>query len=164
MWGNGSEALTSRWHRAREAIRGHKKTPTMKVMDDVFKQNVCQLVAVENRSGLRLENVAVEDLVFLVQQGALLFHWRFGLRESHDGDSVTGVDEVGGRPVNDNLSVTRLTLKDISFKACAIGDGGDQDFLSWPEVHRLHEIQRNGDAAFIINVGISDGSAMEFGL
>lgn len=70
---------------------------------------------------------------------------------------------MGGGAVDDNLAGAFDAFDDVSFEPRAVGDGGDEDFLAHPEVRCPHEIGGDGDAAFVFDIGISNGGAMEFG-
>ncbi len=105
----------------------------------------------------------VHHLVALIEQQTLGDDGILAFAPGHDGDAVAGVDKMGGSAVDNDLSRAARAGDDVGFQACAVGDGGHQHFFAHPEVGFFHEIGRNGDAAFIGDVGIGDGGTVEFG-
>jgi hypothetical protein len=83
--------------------------------------------------------------------------------EGHDGDDVAGADEVGGGSVYDDVAGFGFAWNDIGLEPGSAGDAGDEDFLANPKVHFRHQVNRDGDAALVIDIGIGDASAMDFG-
>lgn len=105
----------------------------------------------------------VHHFVAFIEQQAFRKDRIFALSPGHDGDAVAGVDEMGGGSIDDDLPGATGAGDDVGFQACAVGDGCHQDFFAVPEVGFFHEIGRDGDAAFVFDVGISDGGAVELG-
>ena len=105
----------------------------------------------------------IHDRVVLVEQQALGFHRLIGLAPGHDGDAVARVDEVGGCAIDDDLARAFGSRDHVGFQAGSIGDGGDENFFSVPEIGRAHEIGGNRDAAFIMNIGIGHVGSVELG-
>ena len=105
----------------------------------------------------------VHDLVAGIEEKAMRFDGGISLSPGHDGDTMARVDEVSRRSVDDDFARTRFTWNDISFEACAAGNGGDEHFLPLPEVGGGHEVRGDCDAAFIIDVGVGDECTVELG-
>ncbi len=89
-----------------------------------------------------------------------------GFRESkrHDGHTLAGLDPVGGSAVDEDFPGAGCTLQHIGFQTGAGGDRGDQHFLPRPQIRRLHQVGWDFDAAFVIDIRVSDHGAVEFGL
>ena len=51
----------------------------------------------------------------------------------------------------------------VGLQARTVGDRCHQHFFAVPQVGFFHEVGRNADAAFVLDVGIGDGSAVELG-
>ncbi len=52
----------------------------------------------------------------------------------------------------------------VGFQAVAGGDRGDENAFSFPETDGFHQIRRDLDAAFIIDVAVGDHGTVELGL
>jgi len=105
----------------------------------------------------------IQNAVFCIQQQPLGLDRFPALRPRHDGYPVAGADQMSGGPVHDNLSAVCWPGDNIGFQPLAIGDRGDQDLFPFPQVDLFHEIGGDGDAAFVIDIGVSDGGAMKLG-
>ena len=73
------------------------------------------------------------------------------------------IDEMRGGPIDDDLAGTTRAGNDVGFETLTAGDGGDEHLLTVPQIGRFHQIERDGDAAFIVDVGIGDAGAVELG-
>ena len=104
-----------------------------------------------------------DDLVALVEQDAFGRDLLGVEGEGHDGDDLTGADEVGGGSVDNEVSGFGFAGDDVGFESSTAGDAGDENFFADPEVNGLHEVGGNGDAAFVIDIGIGDAGTMDFG-
>ena len=76
---------------------------------------------------------------------------------------MPGIDEMRGGPIDDDLPGATRPRNDVGFEALTARDGGDEYLFAVPQIGRLHQIKRDGDAAFIVDVGIGDAGAVELG-
>lgn len=104
-----------------------------------------------------------DDLVALVEQDAFGRDLLGVEGEGHDGDDLTGADEVSGGTVDDDVSRLRLAGDDVGLQARTTGDAGDEYFFADPKIDSFHQVGGNGDAAFVIDIGIGDAGTMDFG-
>ena len=110
-----------------------------------------------------LEHLVGDHFVSLIQEYSFWGNL-FGVEgEGHDGDDLAGADEVGGGSVDHDVTGFGFAGDDVGFESSTAGDAGDEHFFADPEVNGLHEVGGNGDAAFVIDVGIGDASAVDFG-
>lgn len=110
-----------------------------------------------------LENLVGDHFVSLVQQYSFWGNLLGVEGEGHDGDDLAGADEVGGGSVDDDVTGFGFAGDNVGFESSTAGDAGDENFFADPEVNGLHEVGGNGDAAFVIDVGIGDSGAVDFG-
>jgi len=73
------------------------------------------------------------------------------------------IDEVCGSSIDDELSRLAFSGDHIGLEALTAGDRGDEHFLTVPEVCGLHEIKRDCDAAFIIDISVGYSGAVNLG-
>ena len=114
-------------------------------------------------SGRALEHLVGDHFVSLVQEHPLGGNLLGVKGEGHDGDDLAGADEVGGGSVDDDVTRFGFAGDDVGFESSTAGDAGDEYLFADPEVNGLHEVGGNGDAAFVIDVGIGDSGAVDFG-
>ena len=105
----------------------------------------------------------IHDLVFLIQKQPLRRDGRFRNSPSHDGDAMARMDEMRRSPIDDDLAGATRSSDDVGFEALTARDGGDEHLFSVPQIGTFHQIERDGDAAFIVDVGIGDAGAVELG-
>lgn len=70
---------------------------------------------------------------------------------------------MGCGSVDNDVSGFGFAGDDVGFESSTAGDAGDENFFADPEVNGLHEVGGNGDAAFVIDIGIGDSGAVDFG-
>lgn len=80
--------------------------------------------------------------------------------KAHDGEAVASFAEVRGGAVQDNLTRAGFAGDDVGFKPVAVGRVAAQDALVGPQTGSLHQIRRDGQAAFVIHVAVGDGGAV----
>ena len=104
-----------------------------------------------------------DDLILLVHQDTL-GNDRLGVHaKGHDRHDVPGLDQVSRCAIDDDLPGTLWTGNHIGFQPRSVGDGGDEDLFAIPKIDCAHKVGRDGNAAFVINVGIGDSCAVDLG-
>jgi hypothetical protein len=76
---------------------------------------------------------------------------------------VTSLNQVRSGTIDDDLTRAFWPRNDVGFEAGSIGHGGDEYFFTVPQIDGAHEVGRDRDAAFVVNVGIGDSCAMDLG-
>ena len=85
-----------------------------------------------------------------------------GQGKAHNHHAFPRLDQVGGASVHDNIPRSRRALQGVCFQTIAGRDGGHEHFLPGLQIHRRHQIGRNLDAAFILNIAAGNHGTMDF--
>ena len=88
----------------------------------------------------------------------------FGVDQAkgHDDDEVAGLGQVCGGAHDTDAAGVGGCRDDIGFVPGAVGDVGDEDFLVGDEAGGLHEGAIDAEAAFVVELSLGDGGAVNF--
>src|SRR5690625_668149 len=78
-----------------------------------------------------------------------------------DDDEVAGVHEVGGGPVDAQDARAPVAGDDVGGEPGAVGDVDDVDLLARQQVGGVHEVGVDGDGSHVVQIGRSDGGAVD---
>jgi hypothetical protein len=104
-----------------------------------------------------------DDVVSLVEQEVFRNDGCLRQGEAHDGHALAGFDQVGGPAIDEDVAGAGFPREHVGFQARTCGDGGDQHFFPSPEVGGGHQVGRDLDATFIIDIRAGDHGAVELG-
>jgi hypothetical protein len=90
-------------------------------------------------------------------------HRGFGESEGHDGDTFALLDPVGSPAVDDDAAGGGRAWLDVGLESVSGGDRSDEDLLASPEADGLHQIGRDLDTTFVVDVGGGDHRPVKLG-
>lgn len=82
--------------------------------------------------------------------------------ECHDDDLVAYLKEVGAGAIHTNCTGTAFTFDNVCFQPIAISHIGNKYPFEWEHAACLQQIFIDCDAAYIVQIGLSNLSPMNF--
>jgi len=113
---------------------------------------------------VRLNSAFLHDAIALAEHddaGLPVLDLMFGdVGEAHDGEDVTSFSLEGSCAVEDDLARTGIAGYGVGLKAISVCHIAAQDALVSYEPAFFHQVGRDGQAAFVLQIAICDCGAV----
>ena len=105
-----------------------------------------------------------QPVVFVRKNNQWLVRFSFFVGEhavGNDDDDVAGLGTTGGGSVEADNARSALTFYDIGYKPFAVIIIHNMYLLVFQQTYRVHQVFIDGDAAHVVQLGLSDFYAVQ---